>query len=217
MFTPSKPPRCDRRAHRSRTLRRSRFSHVLKHLPQAAPRYAVIALPSCSRRVTFAATRQTCEKVTFDGLTWFRRHQRRLARGVLGLFCLTWLQVAAIPCVMAGASATGLSSAAATSSTAVIASHATTMMATASVDHCPYCPPAHDGARSETGPAACSYPHDQQVDSRASPALGIALPAALPALLFSAGVHLDEVLVPGAQPAAAPQTSLAVSYCRFLK
>lgn len=161
-----------------------------------------------------------CEKVTFDGLTWFRRHQRRLARGVLALFCLTWLQVAAIPCVMAGASATSLSSAnPATSSAATNASHVTQMMqTTASGEHCPYCPPAHDDARSDTGPAAsCSYPHDQQVDSRSSLALGIALPAALPALLFSAGVDLDQVLVPGAQPAAAPGTSLTVSYCRFLK
>ncbi len=46
------------------------------------------------------------------GLHWFRRKQRSLSRVVLAAFCLTWLQFAAAPCVMALDSEPGMAPAA---------------------------------------------------------------------------------------------------------
>ena len=129
------------------------------------------------------------------------------------MFCLTWLQLAAMPCVMAAASDAGVATAAAEP----VMAHAMPPMGTTTTDHCRYCPPAGDDAVHTSGHADCSYPHDPQVDSRAGHMLGLALPAAVPVLTFVVSVDLGEAPASEPQPAAAPRTSLAVSYCRFLK
>jgi hypothetical protein len=138
------------------------------------------------------------------GLAWFRHKQRSLTRAVLALFCLAWLQLAAVPCVMAdGAGAT----AGEPESSGMSTPH-----------DCAYCPPAPpaDHCQPDQPPHACTYPGDAQVDSRVTPALAVALPALAPAFTLPTLSVADR-----APPAfAAPSHDgppLPVSYCRFLK
>jgi hypothetical protein len=152
--------------------------------------------------------------VTFDGLAWFRRRQRKLARSVLALFCLTWLQLATLPCGMVAAAS---NPAFATLATAPVTMHAMPSTHETGADHCLYCPPASDEASSTVEPGACNYPQDPQVDARAGLALGLALPAAILVPVFTAGIDTSEVTLPDTQRETAPRPSLAVSYCRFLK
>ena len=130
-------------------------------------------------------------------LDWIRRRQRSLARGVLALFCLVWLQAALVPCAMALMPGG---------------------MADAPMEHCSYCPSAADAGGDVGGPGACTYPDAPQVDSR-STTLSTPLLFALPATSFVLDAALLE---PAAVPVAdrAPDWAgppLAVSYCRFLK
>jgi hypothetical protein len=151
-----------------------------------------------------------------DGLNWFRRRrQRPLTFGVFALFCLAWLQLAALPC--ANAYATGISSPTAASGIAVGGDqHAMhTMAAHSAAAHCPYCPP--DAVRSKAH-ASCSYPHAPQVDARLATLLGAAMPAPVPLLLSSvtSETQCDVGVIPDA-PAVPPRTPLAVRLCRFLE
>jgi hypothetical protein len=152
--------------------------------------------------------------VTFDGLAWFRRRQRKLARSVLALFCLTWLQLATLPCGMVAAASNPSFAA---PDTAPVATHATSSMQMTATDHCLYCPPANADAKFTGDLEACNYPQDPQVDSRVGLALGLALPAAILVPVFTAGIDTNVVTPPDAPPIWAPGASLAVSYCRFLK
>ena len=130
------------------------------------------------------------------------------------MFCLTWLQLATIPCVMAAAAS---HASLATPAAEAMTTHAMPPMQMAADEHCLYCPPADAGPAPTGDHAPCSYPHDPQVDSRAGLALGLALPAAMPLFASTLGIDEEKAAAPEAQPAAAPGTSLAVSYCRFLK
>ena len=153
-----------------------------------------------------------------SGLQWFRRRQRSLARGVLALFCATWLQAAIVPCVMAHGAA---------DATAPSAHHDHGM--TAGHDHgamagmhhadgapspCMYCPPADSGHGSCDG-HACLFPHDPQVDARAASALFSALPVAF-VLPMPDAVRVADRAGP-AVPEVVPRISLSVSYCRFIE
>jgi hypothetical protein len=135
-----------------------------------------------------------------NGLHWIRRQQRTLARVVLGLFVLAWLQVAAIPCTMADEAP--LPAAAAHSSTA---------------HHCQYCPPAPGGSLSGGDhQGTCLYPHGAQLDSRASAGLFFVLPAAMQV------VRLEPAIEPARDPGAAraaliPRPPLADSLCRRIE
>jgi hypothetical protein len=151
--------------------------------------------------------------VTFAGLAWFRRRQRTLARSVLALFCLTWLQLAALPCVMAGstpeiAEVVGM---------LVPTAQTVPVMDAAAGHDCIYCPPATADQPECDDHAGCSYPHDPQVDSRASLALGMALPAVAPLLVLELLERTDDAIALIAPPLTVPRAPLAVSYCRFLK
>jgi hypothetical protein len=137
-----------------------------------------------------------------SGLHWFRRRQRSLARVALALFCLTWLQLATAPCVMA--LERGVAE----------AEHCGQMsggMDEPALEHCPYCPPAAVGDHS-----SCAFPHDPQVDSR----IGfIAALLALPTPFATLVPHLADTthsLIADAPPPL-PHASLTVSFCRYLR
>jgi hypothetical protein len=144
------------------------------------------------------------------GLQWFRRKQRTLSRVVLAAFCLTWLQFAATPCVMALESASGV---AATSLADPAPASMPDGMRMAPGEHCPYCPPAQDD-----GHEVCSFPHDPQVDSRVGLAAALLIPPPTLVLLVATDTVKSAADVVTTRPAApVAGTSLAVSLCRFLK
>jgi hypothetical protein len=152
--------------------------------------------------------------MTFTGLSWFRSRQRKLARGMLALFCLTWLQLALMPCLMASAVSSPMPGPA----YAADAAPDDSAMSMDAGEHCLYCPPApSESDQQDAGHAVCTLSHDPSVDSRASLALGIALPAAAPIFRLTLTDHSQVSAALAAPPLIPHATSLAVSYCRFLK
>jgi hypothetical protein len=149
------------------------------------------------------------------GLHWFRRKQHSLSRVVLAAFCLTWLQVAAAPCVMALDSESGMA-AAAMINPAPSAAAMPDGMVMAPGEHCPYCPPPQ--AELGVDQAVCSFPHDPQVDLRVGLAAALLVPP--PTLVLFVAADTAQTAfdsITALVPAPAPCTSLAVSFCRFLK
>jgi hypothetical protein len=163
-----------------------------------------------------------------SGLQWIRRRQRTLARAVLPLVALAWLQVAAIPCVAAHQSA-GLVAALPHQSLDTHADHDHAAHAPAAhhgahdgattPDHgpCLYCPPHHAGHEGgdESG-GRCAFPHDPQVDARVA-----ALAIAPPVTLTSFAVVPEPVRTTGRpsadRPEPVPRCPFTVSYCRFIE
>jgi hypothetical protein len=147
-------------------------------------------------------------------LHWFRRKQRTLSRVVLAAFCLTWLQFAAIPCVMALDAGSGM----AATATVDLAPRVGSMpdgMVMAPGEHCPYCPPPPPQGVDQ---AVCSFPHDPQVDSRVGFAAALlAPPPTLVLFVVGDAARSAADFVAALAPAPAPGASLAVSFCRFLK
>jgi hypothetical protein len=129
-------------------------------------------------------------------LDWIRRRQRSLARGVLALFCLVWLQAALVPCAMA---------------------LVPTGAVDAPVEHCSYCPPPTEADHAGASGAACTYPDAPQADSRT--ALAAPLLLALPPASFVLDIALFALPDVPADDRPPDRTGppLAVSYCRFLK
>jgi hypothetical protein len=134
----------------------------------------------------------------FPGLDWIRRRQRTLAKCVLALFCLVWLQAALLPCAMAFA-ADG--------------------MATAAEEHCVYCPPGQDHAgHDDAAPTAhCLYPDGPQADTRPL-AAGFMVPPLAASVVFKIAVAADPpAAYESALAPAVPRPPYAVTYCRYLK
>ena len=149
------------------------------------------------------------------GLHWFRRKQRALSRVVLAAFCLTWLQFAAAPCVMALDSASGMAALATIDPAPSVASMPDGMVM-APGEHCRYCPPPQSAPGVDQ--AVCSFPHDPQVDLRVGLAAALLVPPPTHVLFVAADVAQSASdLTTTLAPAPAPCTSLAVSFCRFLK
>jgi hypothetical protein len=149
------------------------------------------------------------------GLHWFRRKQRSLSRVVLAAFCLTWLQIAAAPCVMALESESRMAAAAMIDPASSVAPMPDGMVM-APGEHCPYCPPP----QSEQGvdQAVCSFPQDPQVDLRVGLAAALLVPPPTLVLFVAADTARSAAdSITALVPAPAPCTSLAVSFCRFLK
>jgi hypothetical protein len=161
-----------------------------------------------------------------SGLQWIRRRQRTLARAVLPLVALAWLQVAAVPCVAAHQSA-GLVAAAPHESGGAHAGHDHAQHDPAAHDHthdgptasshasCIYCPPqhaGHEGAHEAGG--RCAFPHDPQVDARVA-ALAIAPPIALTSFAPPPEPARAVVRLFADRPEPVPRRPLSVSYCRF--
>ena len=134
------------------------------------------------------------------GLHWIRCRQRALAKGVMALFCLVWLQAALLPCAMAYAPQDG--------------------MAMGAEEHCVYCPESAQGgdAGIDQAPSHCLYPNGAQVDTRAAFVASIAVPLAVVTFLLPP-VADGPVFDPdrAGDAAAIPRPPLAVSYCRYLK
>jgi hypothetical protein len=149
------------------------------------------------------------------GLHWFRRKQRILSRSVLAAFCVTWLQFAAAPCVMALESESGMA-AISTDHQATSAASMPDGMLMAPGEHCRYCPSPQP--QQGIGQAVCSFPHDPQVDSRASFAAALLAPPPrnVSFIIADAAESVSE-RVGVLPPAPVPGTPLAVSFCRFLK
>ena len=163
-----------------------------------------------------------------SGLQWIRRRQRKLARAVLPLVALAWLQVAAIPCVAAheigrargSVPARGRRSARLPTTTppTTVTGHGGHEAADASSHGpCLYCPPDHagHGTSGEEG-GRCAFPHDPQVDAR------VASLALAPPLAFVSFAYLSEPAQTGTclaadRPEPVPRRSLVVSYCRFIE
>jgi hypothetical protein len=148
------------------------------------------------------------------GLHWFRRQQRTLSRVVLAAFCLTWLQFAAAPCVMALDSESGMTARSGVVDAAPMAPMPDGM-AMEPGEHCQYCPPP---APQGVDPAVCSFPHDPQVDLRVGFAAALLAPppsSVLFVIADAAEFAADGVAV--LPPTPVPGTSLAISFCRFLK
>jgi hypothetical protein len=132
---------------------------------------------------------------------------------VLALFCLTWLQLAALPCVMASS----VPEIAGAATTLMPAAQTAPVMDAAAGHDCIYCPPAAPEQPQCDDHAGCAYPHDPQMDSRAGLALGMALPAVAPVLVLELLERTDDAIALIAPPLTVPRAQLAVSYCRFLK
>lgn len=163
-----------------------------------------------------------------SGLQWIRRRQQTLARAVLPLVALAWVQVAAIPCVAAHQSA-GLVAATVQESSDPRVGHEL-----AAEDHgahhvahetarasshgpCPYCPPEHAGcgdAGAEAG--RCAFPHDPQVDARVA-GLAIAPPVARISFALQPEPARAGARLPADRPGPVPRSPFTVSYCRFIE
>jgi hypothetical protein len=134
----------------------------------------------------------------FPGLDWIRRRQRALAKGVLALFCLVWLQAALLPCAMAY-SADG--------------------MAAGAEEHCVYCPPGqgHAGHDEPAPTTHCLYPDSAQADTRPLVA-GCVVPPLATSYVFKISVAAHPpAAYESALPSAVPRPPYAVTYCRYLK
>ena len=148
-------------------------------------------------------------------LHWFRRKQRTLSRVVLTAFCLTWLQFAATPCVMALDSESGMAAMSTVDSAPAVAPMPDGMVM-APGEHCPYCPPPQP--EQGVDQAVCSFPHDPQVDSRVGFAAALlAPPPTLVLFVVGDATQAAADFFGALVPAPVPRTSLAVSLCRFLK
>lgn len=151
-------------------------------------------------------------------LHWFRRKQRAVARFVLAAFCLTWLQVAAMPCVMAAGAGASAPTVAAADAMPPMGDmdEMPAGMVMAPGEHCMYCPP--EQAPADHTPDLCAFPHDPQVDSRVAFASALLAPPPVVVLLVPHDVE-QAVTATGPALVAAPRsgTTLAVSFCRFLK
>jgi hypothetical protein len=129
-----------------------------------------------------------------------RRRQRALARVVLALFCLAWLQAAVVPCAMATAPSTAMPDGA---------------------HHCPYCPQGDAPSAATDHAGSCVYPHQAQVDARAVDARAAAiLSVAFPASSFTPmtdvaahGLHLPAAV----SPDPVPRIPIPLRFCRYLE
>ena len=149
------------------------------------------------------------------GLHWFRRQQRSLLRVVLAAFCLTWLQLAATPCVMAFEFGSRMAATPMTDP-ALSAASMPDSMVMAPGEHCPYCPPPQ--AEQGVDPAVCSFPHDPQVDSRVGFAAALlAPPPSVMRFVVADAACATADFVKALTPAPVASISLAVSFCRYLK
>jgi len=124
-----------------------------------------------------------------------RRRQRALARVVLALFCLAWLQAAVVPCAMA----TGAS-----------------MAMPAGAQHCPYCPPGDAPSAATDHAGSCVYPHQAQVDAGAAAVLAMAVPVSSFAPMMDVAAH--RLQLPAAvDPDPAPRIPIPLRFCRYLE
>jgi hypothetical protein len=153
----------------------------------------------------------------------FRRHERRLARGVLALFCLVWLQLAAAPCravhaTPADAHGHDAHSVHASHGAGDHAHHAAPQLPPADAAPggapCPWCPTQHGGDGCPEG-SRCAFPHGPQVDARL-PLLFLPPPEA-PAYPALPEVAPQVRRTAEERAGPVPRRSFSISYCRFIE
>jgi hypothetical protein len=157
------------------------------------------------------------------GLLWVRRKQQRLTKSVLAVFCLAWLQMAALPCTSIHAAIPADESVATLShghgSAHMTEDHVGHANAGEAAHHagtpCHYCPTPADGDACEDA-GACAFPHGPQADLRAAAAMACLLPALVPLAVVgpSRGIEMFARLD---RPSPIPRRSLTLSYCRFIE
>jgi hypothetical protein len=128
-------------------------------------------------------------------LHWVRRRQRALARGVLALFCLAWLQAAMVPCAMADTGPATMPGGG---------------------EHCAYCPPSASTSSVTDHGGSCAYPHEPQVDARASAAILLAIPVASFAVALDVAPR-DIQTRPSLLQEPVPRVPIRLSFCRYLE
>jgi hypothetical protein len=153
-----------------------------------------------------------------SGIAWIRRRQRALARAVLAVFALAWLQAAVVPCAMAFAAqaAAPVAQPVHEGGHAGHAGHAG-QESPAPPAHCPYCPPTHgDSPEDGAHEAGCAFPHDPRIDARSpSPTFG---PPPCAAFGVVAGLVEPSFRIAVSDvPSDVPRRPLAISYCRFIE
>jgi hypothetical protein len=147
-----------------------------------------------------------------------RRRQRRLAKALLPLFGLVWLQLAAMPCIGAHQAAASIAAEAAVVDHAAANSSAHLPTDDANHAHSPYCPPSSGAAAAEhcDDGGQCAYPHEPGVDARFASMAVLPTSAATPlAGLLEAPCSLACMHADRQDPL--PRRSLSVSYCRFIE
>jgi hypothetical protein len=151
-------------------------------------------LPLSHDRATVASRYKVAAQVD-SILHSVRRRQRALARVVLALFCLAWLQAAVVPCAMATAASTSMP---------------------AGAQHCPYCPQGDAPSAATDHAGSCAYPHQAQVDARAAAILFVAVPVSTftPMTEVAAdGPHLPAAVTPD----PVPRIPIPLRFCRYLE
>lgn len=158
-----------------------------------------------------------------SGIQWIRSRQRAIARAVLALFALAWLQAAIVPCGMALAADRAPADALHSHGAAHADhepghdGHAGHGSQPSPVSHCPYCPPATDGLAADCDHAAeCAFPHDPRIDARTLTAFF----GPPPSQLLDLGSRLDAPVLrisASDAPREVPRRPLAISYCRFIE
>jgi len=170
-------------------------------------------------------------QVVTVGLFWVRRKQRVLTKSVLAVFCLAWLQMAALPCMAAHAArvATDGNAGAAMASDAGhqhgahhAGAHFDPLNGPAGESGsgpakppCHYCPPSGESTDCGSG-NDCAFPHDLQIDLRAAGAMALLLPVPT-AFVPRAATRPVRVLAYRDSHAAISRPPLNLSYCRFLE
>jgi hypothetical protein len=149
-----------------------------------------------------------------------RRRERRLSLGVLPLFCLVWLQLAAAPCAALHSSPgeAHQHAAPAAGTDAGYADHGSSdgpaPDGSGDAPPCPWCPP-QDGAGHCDDGSRCAFPHEPQVDARL-PLVFLPSPD-LPTHPASAEAPVGVLRAGTERPEPVPRRSLAIHYCRFIE
>ena len=158
------------------------------------PASSLDSLPRWRVRASVRLRMGTARKLD-SALAWLRRRQRTLARAVLALFCLAWLQAAVVPCAMAGAAAATMP---------------------AGGQHCPYCPQGASVPSTSDHGGGCAYPHGPQVDSNAAAALFIAIPT--PSFTPAPDTAARDLHAPAtALPGPVPRLAIPLIFCRLIE
>lgn len=149
-----------------------------------------------------------------------RRRERRFALGVLPLFCLVWLQLAAAPCAAfhSGPAEAHQHAAPVAGTDAGHAHHGSGDLpggdSHGEAPPCAWCPPQDDAGHCDDG-SRCSFPHEPQVDARL-PFVFLPSPE-IPVHPVTADAPVGLLRSAEERPVPAARRSLAIHYCRFIE
>jgi hypothetical protein len=176
----------------------------------------------CQRAPAALASRDDQQDlVTVSVLHRLRRRERRLALGVLPLFCLVWLQLAAAPCAAFHDTPTQAHQHGASAGDAGAGGHGhepagdpAAPQGSGDAPPCAWCPP-QDGTDHCADGSRCAFPHEPQVDARV-PMVFLPAPDA-PTHPVTADAPVELLRATEERPGPIPRRSLAIHYCRFIE